>query len=259
MATPNFVDKTVWAGDNLDVLRGLNSETADTVLSYRPTKIQPEPAAWSVSVEEIFSDDGLRLDAGHFDPDTALDLDCETAPLSDWAEVRFIRDRGQKVFTTEQVSETRPYLNATDFQALLSFAKGPERFISMVSDLDFDAFLIRAGWLLVTRSGTLGRVFYVTERFDGWFASDDLIRVIPNRPETAGYLYAWLSTPLAQKQILREGYGGQIDHIDDTHLRTVPVPCLSDDAVGRIASKVTQGMKRRDAALRTIGSAWDDQ
>ena len=127
----------------------------------------------------------------------------------------------------------------------------------MVSNLDFDALLIQAGWLLVTRSGTLGRVFYVTERFDGWFASDDLIRVIPNRPETAGYLYAWLSTPLAQKQILREGYGGQIDHIDDTHLRTVPVPCLGNDAISRIATKVTQGMKRRDAALRSIGSAWD--
>ena len=235
----------------------------DTVLSYpspktqREPELRPEPPSWSISVEEIFSDDGLRLDASHFDPGTSLELDCETTPLSDWAEVCFIRDRGRKVFTTEQVSGVKPYLNATEFQALLSFSKGPERFISIASDVDFDAFLIRAGWLLVTRSGTLGRVFYVTERFDGWFASDDLIRVIPNRPETAGYLYAWLSTPLAQKQILREGYGGQIDHIDDTHLRTVPVPCLSDDDVRRIAARATRGMKRRDAALRSIASAWD--
>lgn len=221
--------------------------------------IRPEPAAWSVSVEDIFSDDGLRLDAGHFDPGAGLHMDCETIPLSDWAEVRFIRDRGRKVFTNELASGTKPYLNATEFQALLSFAQGPERFIAEVSNLDFNAFLIRHGWLLVTRSGTLGRVFYVTERFDGWFASDDLIRVIPNRPETAGYLYAWLSTPLARKQILREGYGGQIDHIDDTHLRTVPVPCLGDDVVGRIAAKVVQGMEKRDAALQSIGSAWDDE
>ena len=51
MATPNFGDKTVWTGDNLDVLQGLNSETVDTVLSYRPAKTLPEPAAWSDSVE----------------------------------------------------------------------------------------------------------------------------------------------------------------------------------------------------------------
>ena len=119
--------------------------------------IRPEPAAWSVSVEDIFSDDGLRLDAGHFDPGAGLHMDCETIPLSDWAEVRFIRDRGRKVFTNELASGTKPYLNATEFQALLSFAQGPERFIAEVSNLDFNAFLIRHGWLLVTRSGTLGQ------------------------------------------------------------------------------------------------------
>lgn len=242
-------------------------KVVDNVLAHLPQRAQPEPDprvgpepdAWSISVAEVFSDDGLRLDAAHFDPDASLELDCDTSPLSDWAQVRFIRDRGQKIFTTESASGTKPYLNATEFQALLSFAKEPERFISTASDVDFRAFLISAGWLLVTRSGTLGRVFYVTERFDGWFASDDLIRVVPNRPETAGYLYAWLSTPLAQKQILREGYGGQIDHIDDTHLRTVPVPLLSDDAIGRIAGKVAKAMMQRDAALQTIRSAWNDK
>ena len=28
---PNFVDKTIWTGDNLDILRGLNSETVDLI------------------------------------------------------------------------------------------------------------------------------------------------------------------------------------------------------------------------------------
>ena len=198
------------------------------------------------------------MDAAHFEADADGDLAWETKPLSDWAEVRFIRDRGRKVFTTEPAGGARPYLNATEFQARLSFAAEPTRYVSRYSDLNFDAFLIRAGWLLVTRSGTLGRVFFVTRRFDGWFASDDLIRVIPDDPATAGYLYAWLSNPLARRQILREGYGGQIDHIDDTHLRTVPVPCLGADAVKQIHRKVTRGMKRRDAALRSIEAAWDD-
>ena len=31
MASPNFVDKTIWTGDNLDILRGLNSETVDLI------------------------------------------------------------------------------------------------------------------------------------------------------------------------------------------------------------------------------------
>ena len=31
MATPNFVNRTVWTGDNLDVLRGINSECVDLI------------------------------------------------------------------------------------------------------------------------------------------------------------------------------------------------------------------------------------
>ena len=31
MVAPNFVDKTVWTGDNLDILRGMNSETIDLI------------------------------------------------------------------------------------------------------------------------------------------------------------------------------------------------------------------------------------
>ena len=31
LTKPNFVDKTIWTGDNLEILRGLNSETVDLI------------------------------------------------------------------------------------------------------------------------------------------------------------------------------------------------------------------------------------
>lgn len=31
MATPNFADKTIWTGDNLDIIRGMNSECIDLI------------------------------------------------------------------------------------------------------------------------------------------------------------------------------------------------------------------------------------
>ena len=31
MPEPNFVDKTIWTEDNLDILRGLNSESVDLI------------------------------------------------------------------------------------------------------------------------------------------------------------------------------------------------------------------------------------
>ena len=31
MTQPNFADKTIWTGDNLDILRGMNSECVDLI------------------------------------------------------------------------------------------------------------------------------------------------------------------------------------------------------------------------------------
>ena len=31
MAQPNFADKTIWTGDNLDILRWMNSECVDLI------------------------------------------------------------------------------------------------------------------------------------------------------------------------------------------------------------------------------------
>ena len=39
MATPNFADKTIWTGDNLDILRGMNSECVDLI--YLDPPLQP--------------------------------------------------------------------------------------------------------------------------------------------------------------------------------------------------------------------------
>ena len=36
MTVPNFADKTIWTGDNLDILRGMNSETVDLIYLDSP-------------------------------------------------------------------------------------------------------------------------------------------------------------------------------------------------------------------------------
>ena len=45
MTAPNFTDKTIWAGDNLDVLRGLNSETVDLIYLDPPFNSNKDYAA----------------------------------------------------------------------------------------------------------------------------------------------------------------------------------------------------------------------
>ena len=58
MVPPNFVDKTVWTGDNLDILCGLNSESVDLIYLAPPFNFNRNYSApvGSVSVGTAFKD-----------------------------------------------------------------------------------------------------------------------------------------------------------------------------------------------------------
>ena len=45
MVAPNFADKTIWTGDNLDILRGMNSETVDLIYLDPPFNSNKDYAA----------------------------------------------------------------------------------------------------------------------------------------------------------------------------------------------------------------------
>ena len=45
--SPNFADKTIWTGDNLDILRGLNSECVDLIYLDPPFNSNQDYAARS--------------------------------------------------------------------------------------------------------------------------------------------------------------------------------------------------------------------
>lgn len=80
-----------------------------------------------------------------------------------------------------------PYLNATDLLSLMALGvPARQRYLSCETETDIDALVIREGMLLLTCSGTIGRVFYVPSRLDGWAATHDLIRIVPAQPEMAG-------------------------------------------------------------------------
>ena len=38
---PNFTGKTIWTGDNLDILRGMNSESVDLIYLVRGESMEP--------------------------------------------------------------------------------------------------------------------------------------------------------------------------------------------------------------------------
>ena len=82
--------------------------------------------------------------------------------------------------------------------------------------------------ILITCSGTIGKVNIVPKHWQGWAGSQHILRAVPINADWAGYLYAWLSSEWALPLIRRHTYGAVVFEIDQYHLAQVPVPLLTD-------------------------------
>jgi hypothetical protein len=102
-----------------------------------------------------------------------------------------------------------------------------------ISDRSFgdpDAYRLRRGWSLIAcdgrSEGDLGRPGYVSSLWDGWMASNHLMRVVPKRGIHAGYLHAALRLREVQVQLKSIATGSVIDALDEVTCGPVLVPRL---------------------------------
>jgi len=82
--------------------------------------------------------------------------------------------------------------------------------------------------VMITRSGTIGKVTIVPKHWAGWTANEHIIRIVPAAPEIAGYLYVFLQSDYGRELITRFTYGAVVNEIDDSHVARIPVPLLRD-------------------------------
>ena len=93
------------------------------------------------------------------------------------------------------------------------------------------ALRVQYGDLLVTRSGTIGRVAYVTNRLVGAIVSDDMIRVRIKDETIRFYVYAFLQSYAGYNQMLKNEYGSVQQHLEAKHISGIlmPVPANWSD------------------------------
>ena len=106
---------------------------------------------------------------------------------------------------------------------------------------------LEKGMILVTCSGTVGRVCLVPKHWERYAASQHLIRIVPSSKDMGAYLYAWLSSQHARPLIKRFVYGAVVDEIHDNHVGRVPVPLLADiKAQEKIIKMVLLAQEKRE-------------
>jgi len=125
--------------------------------------------------------------------------------------------QGRVFFSGKNIMELDP-----SDKKYLSFARHENRIR--------DQLTIRQNMILVTCSGTVGKVVLVPKHWDNWAMTHDIIRVIPNNSIT-GYLFIWLQSVYARRLIEAMAYGSVVPHIEKLHISEIAVPALANKAV----------------------------
>ncbi len=103
--------------------------------------------------------------------------------------------------------------------------------------------------VLITCSGTIGKVAFVPEHWQGWTANQHILRIVPTEKDIAGYLYVFLNTSYGYELITRFTYGMNVDEIDRNHAAHIQIPLLKNHIIQReINSLALKANKKRTIA-----------
>ncbi|MEQ3678955.1 hypothetical protein [Pseudophaeobacter sp.] len=221
------------------------------------------PSGWGVSVSDIATQSGKRMDAEHYDPAVMENtaqlsaLGVPLAPLADFADVSL-----PSMFTRIWAQDSKygiPYLNATDLMSYFALGvPAQERYLSRASNVKMAPLIVKKEMILVTCSGTIGRVFDVPPDLDGWAGTHDIVRITPHKPELKGFLRAYLASSFAQIQILSHTHGGQIDHVTGDQVASCMVPRLDYDAMLKISKSAAKADKMRSNGVKQMNNVLFD-
>jgi len=195
-----------------------------------------------------------RLEGSFHDPvaiaaeEQLADLSVEVTTVGDsrvTKEVRAITKFRQRVYVEKGI----PLLNSKQlFQidpiGLKFLAKGAH--LDDLAEIALDEDMV-----VVTCSGTIGRVQIIPRYMKEWASSQDSIRVISSENMNAGYIYAWLSSDYGECLIKRQTYGSVIVHIDRDMLASVPIPLPDIVIRNEIGKLVLKANQLRDEAWRS--------
>lgn len=124
-------------------------------------------------------------------------------------------------------------------------------FILSLKQIDkYEKLRVQEGWVLVTRTGTVGNVIRISKHWSGIFTDDHMIRIIP-KDGYSGIIYIFLTCEPGNSLITFQKYGSVQDVMKSFLLERIPIPevFLEQDLVERIEREVKEASAKVDNAL----------
>lgn len=219
--------------------------------------VQESPLKWcTVSLSDVISR-GKRLEASVFDVEAKQAWKIVTHgkyPLTTLG--------GEEGLTTSYTCARfkRIWIDCSEYpiyqpSAIMDINPKPSGYLSKLTDTDIEALRVSKGQILMTCSGTIGKVSYVSNTLDNLIFSHDLLRINCKKPSDAGYVYAYLKSKVGNKILLTNSYGAVITHIEPEHLATVPIPNAPESVKSKIHDLIIRSYALRDESNRLVNKA----
>ena len=215
--------------------------------------VTPEVAFTTIAASELWSG-ARRMDAetylsGGYGLRLQIERHWDWRKFSAFAEVWMPgrltavavgREHGAPFLTATQAFDTRPIA-----RKFLARSRVPHP----------ETYATQEGWVLVTRSGSVGDSIATYKPHLGVIMSDDLLRVIPTDPRHRGFLYGFLRSGFGKSMLRSNQYGSIVKHLEPEHLRQVPVPVIDDELFEKCESRTARIVDLRDQAFSLTARA----
>lgn len=108
---------------------------------------------------------------------------------------------------------------------------------------DWRNLAVKRGWVLVSRSGTVGQVLLVSRDFTNVAVTEDAVRL---EGKNSGYIYAFLRSRYGGDLLQGCQFGAVIKHLEPEQIGSFLVPILPEKLQERIHAKMLRALTLRE-------------
>lgn len=211
--------------------------------------------AYVVSVNDVLADKHLRINAMFYrQKNRAESISSTVANPENWQTIKlgsvvkriFYPGRFKRSYV-EKYPEAVPFLGGSNITELISESGKWMR----PDDPHIEQLKVRAGWILVTRSGSTGIVSTVPPAWDGFAMSEHVIRIIPDdKKMPSDYIYAYLKSKLGQLELSKGIFGSVIEEISPEGISEIEIKIPKDKKLlKKIVSEAHLALEKKNEAI----------
>lgn len=208
---------------------------------------------YSTSATKLFGR-RRRLEANAYSPESQQvvqaykqnSLEIET--LSESCRT-FVPSRFKRIYGNDGM----PYLDSEPI-----FKVNPElsKFLTPATKIDFDAYKVERGWLLMACSGQIyginGQAIVASEMHEDKVITQHIMRIVPTERIQPGYLQTVLSHPtLGKPLVVSRAYGTSVPELSAEDIGQLPIPRLDERVEDEIAIAAERASELRVQANKT--------